>query len=204
MREDTPGTVEILLLDFPAVTAITGTYSSGSDFQVQQSSPPQSIPEFPPSPDGTQYHVTGATNPASGSTEVYIQASYPGLDDWAPDDQAGGIFGSISAWFDDSRHDALKEMFPSLWLTTRRLTGDRAGFWEPPVLLDHGSRFISFAPTDVQTFATFARGYRPGHLGKHRGRDVRAGTGAPGGRRSPDGHSDLPAGRGTRAVTPTR
>ena len=128
VREDTPGTVEILILDFPAVTSITGTYSSGSDLQVQpQSSLPRSIPEFPPSRDGTQYHVTGATNPASGSTELYIQLIKPGLDVTSED----------------------------LWLTTRRLTGEQADVWEPPVLLDRGSRFISFAPTDVQTFATF-------------------------------------------------
>ena len=152
MREDTPGTVEILLLDPPAatsdagtttpgtgtvtsitgtVTSITGTYSSGSDLQVQpQPATPRTIPEFPPPAAGTQFFVTGLTNPASGSTELYIQLIKPGLDVTSED----------------------------LWLTTRRLTGAQAGSWEPAVLLDRGSRFIPFAPTDVQTFASFRDG----------------------------------------------
>lgn len=127
VREDTPGTVEILLLEPPAVTAITGTYTSGSDLQVQPTSAPQTIPEFPPPAAGTQYFVTGLTNPDSGVTELYIQVVKPGLDVTTED----------------------------LWLTTRRVTGGQAGDWEPPVLLDRGSRFIPFAANDVQTFATF-------------------------------------------------
>jgi hypothetical protein len=129
VRETSPGELEILLLEPPNVVSITGYYGPTVDFAIRSQpsgpQPSQPIPEFAAQAPGTILSMTAVTNAAAGGPALYIVAQKPG-----------------------------ETAAADLWVTTRR-GGAQAGAWTPIMLLDRGSRFISFFPGEAATFAMF-------------------------------------------------
>jgi hypothetical protein len=149
VREDTPGTVEVLILDITArtgganpqvflggVRSITGHYTPGQD--VSWSDPVISaIPEPLAFPDGTQFDMRVITNRANQATELYVSALRP---DAACTDDVLTRPGFATA----------PACTPHIetWLLARRPNQS----WQPPLLLDKGSRLVGvFAGEDVPT-----------------------------------------------------